>query len=922
MHTRLVFKFLLFILVLSGICGSVQTSGSELFIYGQFAQVEPIIHNDTVPAAIDMPGFDLPETTEPIDTIAPPAEHDTIAEIPTRQTGTGVILDSKVEYSASDSIRFDLRQQTVHLYGNAELKHGTINLTSAYISINFETNEMFAKGMPDSLGIIQGNPIFTDGAQNFESYELRYNFRTRKGRTVQVRSQEADGFMHGDVVKMMDNRVIHVQDGKYTTCDAEHPHFHLSFRRAKVMPGDKIITSLAFLIIEGIPTPFLLPFGFFPNRQGRANGIIMPSYGEERNRGFNLRGGGFYWGINDYMDLALTGDIYSRGSWAATAASSYRVRYRFNGNFNVTFANNIFGEQGLPDYQRSRDFRINWNHSQDPKARPNSVFRASVNAGSTQFNRFNPASSQDYLTNTLSSNISYTARWGRMFNFAAHARHSQNTLTRRVDLNLPEMTFSVARFHPFRRQNPEGPLRWYENISMNMNSNLSNQISVADTLLFDRDVFDRMNSGVQHTIPLSLTLRVLRHFNLSNSFNFTERWNFHSIERSWEGDGTFDPVTGRYGGQVVTDTIRGFNAVRDFSFSSSLNTKFFGLVQFARGPVTAIRHVVTPNIGFSLRPDFADPFWGYYRFYENPNIATPVRYATFEGTRFGGPSPGRSGALNFSVSNNLEMKVRTPNDDEEYRKITLIDNLSLSASYDFARDSLNLSDLNVSGRTRLFGQFDITYNSRWSPYATDDEGRIINRFLWEEGDRIFQLLNTGWNLNFNYNISSETFLGGGEQEDGATSQDELTDELPFGTEEIPEETTQRPVAMPATPRGMIDYTVPWSLRFSYSVRHGTNIRRPDLIRDRTFSQSLTFSGDISLTPRWRVGFSSGYNFDERQLTYTSLNIYRDLHCWELIINWVPFGFRQSYNMTLRAKSSLLQDLKIERETHHLDRLPF
>jgi len=874
-----------------------------------------------VPADPDMPSINLPLVAQPIDTIAP-AEQDTIVPPPARHRGTGVILDSRVEYSASDSIRFDIRQQKVHLYGNAELKHGAINLTSAYININFNTNEIFARGMPDSLGILQGKPIFTDGTQNFESHELRYNFRTRKGRTVQARSQEADGFMHGSVVKMMENRVIHVQDGKYTTCDAEHPHFHLSFRRAKVMPGDKIITSLALLTIEGVPTPLFLPFGFFPNRQGQASGIIIPSYGEERNRGFNLRGGGFYWGINDYLDLALTGDIYSRGSWAATAASSYRVRYRFSGNFNITYANNVFGEKGLPDYQRSRDFRVNWNHSQDPKARPNSVFRASVNAGSSQFNRFNPISSQDYLTNTLSSNISYTARWGRLFNFSVHARHNQNTLTQMVDLNLPEMTFTVARFHPFRRQNPAGPLRWYENITMNVNSNLSNQIRVADTLLFTREVFERMNSGVQHTIPISLTLRVLRHFNLSNSFNFTERWNFHRIDRDWEGDGTFDPLTGRHGGRVVTDTIRGFNAVRDFSFNSSLNTKFFGLVQFRRGPVTAVRHVVTPSIGFSLRPDFADPFWGYYSFYENPNIATPVRYATFEGTRFGGPGPGRSGALSFSVANNLEMKVRTRNGDEPYRKITLIDNLSLSTSYDFARDSLNLSDLSVSGRTRLFDRFDITYSSRWSPYATDSEGRIINRFLWEQGDRIFQLLNTNWNLNFNYNLTSETFLRGGEVDDGTITENGQFGELPFGAEVMPEEPIQQPTTLPDTPRGMIDYTVPWSLRFSYTVRHGTNIRRPYLIRDRTFSQSLSFSGDISLTPKWRVGFTSGYNFDERQLTYTSLNIYRDLHCWELIIAWVPFGFRQSYNMTLRVKSSVLQDLKLERRTHHLDRIPF
>jgi hypothetical protein len=889
--------------------------------------MSPIAFNDTIHSPDTVP--DIPVTDELIDyQLNSPSDSlpvfgaDTIPETTPRQTGSGVILDSKVDYSAKDSIRFDIRRQIVHLYGDADLKYGTIHLTAAYVSIDFKTNELFARGAPDSLGQIQGKPVFTDAAQSFESQELRYNFQTKRGRTIQVITEEADGFMHGEVVKMMENRVIHVRDGKYTTCDDPNPHFHISFRRAKIIPSDKIITSLAFLTIEGVQTPLFLPFGFFPNKRGQASGILMPSYGEERNRGFNLRNGGFYWGINDYVDLSITGDIYSRGSWAATLGSTYRKRYKYNGNLNLSYANNIFGEEGLPDYQKSRDFRIVWSHNQDPKARPNSVFRANVNAGSTQFNRFNPTSSQDYLTNTLSSNISYSANWAGRYSFSANARHSQNTLTQIVDLSLPELTFSVARFYPLRRKDPEGPLRWYENITMNLNTNASNQIRVADSLLFDSRVFEKMNSGVQHSVPVSHTFRVLRHFNLSNSFNYTERWNFHRIERRWDGDGTIDPATGRFEGSVVTDTIRGFNAVRDFSYSSSLNTKLYGMLQFRRGPVTAVRHVMTPNMGFSFRPDFADPFWGYYQFYDDPNQQSPVRYATFEGTRFGGPGAGRSGALNLSIANNLEMKVRSRQEGEKDHKIALIDNFSISTSYDFARDSLNLSNLNMSGRTRLFGQFDITYSSQWSPYATDSLGRVINKYLWEDGKKIYQLTNTNWNMNFNYNLSSKTKASRNDRAEQLSDDPGLINELPFGTEEEVDETPEPTVPLPATPRGMIDYTVPWSLRFSYSVRHGTRIDRPDLIRDRTFSQSLTFSGDVSLTPNWRIGFSSGYNFDEKQLTYTSLNVYRDLHCWELVINWVPFGFRQSYNMTLRVKSNLLQDLKLERRTHHLDRIPF
>lgn len=944
MRTTSVFKFFAVLLLFTGLCcffpGEAlvlhQIKAGNLHPIPDFPQPPLAVITSNPPDSLPIPMLEgLPQE---------PAS-DTLPQ-PERKRGSATILDARIDYSATDTIRFSIRNQVVYLYGDAEVKYQNIHLKSAYIAIDFRRKELFATGLPDSLNRMSGYPIFQEGAQSFESKELRYNFETRRGRTVNVITEEADGFMHGDVVKIMENKVVHVKDGKYTTCDNPEPHFHISFRKAKILPNDKIITSLAFLTIEGIPTPLFVPFGFFPNKRGQASGILMPSYGESNNRGFYLENGGFYWGINDYVDLSLRGDIYSRGSWAARMGSTYRVRYRYSGNLNLTYAINILGEENLPGYERFRDFRVMWNHSQDPKARPNSVFQASVNAGSSQSNRFNPVSANDYLNNELSSNVSYSARWAGKYNFSANLRHHQNTSTRMVTLGLPEIAFSVNRFYPLRRKNPIGELRWYENITMNYNMNARNEIRVPDSLLFDSGVWSQMRNGMQHTIPLSHSFRVMRYFNLSNSINYSEKWYLQSIEKGWDPELERRDAQGNltYGG-VVTDTLRGFTPVRDLSFSSSLNTRLYGMVQFKKGPVRALRHVVSPSLGVSLRPDFSDPFWGYYKKYydfsQQRNVAYPAvsdvpldiirsvyglnetQYAIFEGSLYGGPSPGRSGALNFSLTNNLEMKVRSKKDTVKgERKIALIDNFTVSSGYDFARDSLNLQDIRLSGRTRLFDKIDLTYSSSWTPYDVDTLNRKINRFLWDTQGQLLKMNNTNWSVNLSYSLDSKSLSKGGAAPSAGTASGGRRSPGAMGAEGLDggmeEPARASLLSQPHLP-GEIDFSVPWSFRFSYSFSHDIRLNQYLNRRDKSTMQSLSFSGDLNLTPKWRLGMSSGYNFDQKQFTYTSVDIYRDLHCWELTINWIPFGFRQSYNMTLRVKSSVLQDLKINRRTHFLDR---
>ncbi len=847
----------------------------------------------------------------PADTIK--QNNDTIIEdIVDTTNDKDPILESKVEYNAKDSLHFDIANQKAFLYGEAEIRYEDIHLKANYIEIDFNKNELFAKGLPDTAGVIQGKPVFREKGQDYRTKELRYNFDTEKGRTTNVITEEADGFLHGNVVKIMDDETVHICNGKYTTCDKEDPHFHIGFRKAKVMK-DKIVSGPAVFYLQNIPTPIVVPFGFFPNTTEQSSGIIIPSYGESSNRGFYLRDGGFYWGISDYIDMSFKGDIYSRGSWGIKAESRYNKRYKYRGNFNINYAVNIDGEEGLPGYSRRTDFRVRWSHNEDSRARPNSQFRANVNAGSSQYNRYDPSTTEDYLSNTYQSNISYsaTSRDGR-YNFSANMRHSQNTITEEIELKLPEVAFNISRFQPFKRNGERTKTRWYEDINMSYSMNARNQISTTDSLFFESETWQDMSkSGIQHRIPVSHSLNLLNHFNLTSSITYNERWYFHTIEKSWENEGIETTEEGDiiYTGEVIIDTIPGMKAARDFNFSMGVGTTIYGMGGFSRGPVSAIRHVITPDVGFSFRPDFSDPFWGYYKDYSNPNYENPRSYSIFEQGIYGGPPTGKSGSINFSLSNNLEIKTRPRNEDDKEKKISLIDRLSLSASYNLAADSLNLSDINLRARTRLFDQVDVNFRSNWTPYIVDENNNKINTFVWEETDNFLQLTSTSWSLSFNYSLSGgkrNGENGNNQNNDSAFEQNNL--------ESSPEQIENQEYMT----EGQIDYSVPWNLSFDYNFNYNRRVDQLTKDADRNINQTLSMRGDIRLTPKWRIGASSGYDFENNDITYTSVNIYRDLHCWEMRFNWVPFGFRKSYNLTIRVKSHVLKDLKYEKRRDYYD----
>jgi len=835
------------------------------------------------------------------DTIA--VKKDTSKIVPTKSKSA---LDSKVEYTSNDSISFDITNKKVFLYGNAEIKYEDIDIKSNYIEISFSDNLLFASGVIDSTGKISGKPVFSDKDKSFRSDTMTYNFKTKKGIIKQVITEEGEGYLHGNKIKKMANDNINLVDGKYTTCSLDNPHFYIGFKKAKVIPNDKIVTGPVFLFIEDVPLPIVLPFGLFPNKKGQQSGILIPTYGESANRGFFLENGGYYFGINEYMDLALRGTIYTRGSWALKALSNYNRRYKYNGSFDLDYAVNIDGEKDLPGYSRGRDFFIRWSHTQDPKARPNSRFSANVNAGSSNYHKYNPSTSNDYLSNTFQSNIAYQTTLFNKFNFSANVRHSQNTLNKTVDLSLPEISLSANRFYPFRKQNRAGEQKWYENINVGYTMNAKNDLSIADSLFFTERSLKSFRNGMKHTIPINSSIKVLKYFSFNNSINYNELWYLNTIDRNWSNE--INPLNS-VPGYVKTDTVQGFKTARNFSFSTSLNTKLYGLYQLKKGPVKALRHVITPSVGFTYQPEFGLYQWGYYRYYLNKGVRNPIRYSIFETGIYGSPPPNKSENFNWSIANNLEMKIKAKNDSaEEYKKIVLIDNFTISGAYDVAKDSLRFSKILLNGRTVLFKSFDIRYAAALDPYITDSSGNNLNILEWDKNKRLTRLSNSEWAFGFNWNYSSKTKKNASNASIKKNPASNSSNETVRGTKEEKEMIDKNPEAY-------VDFKIPWSINIAYTLRYTNTFLYTTFppINKKQYIQTLSFYGDVNLTPKWKIGFRSGYDFETKDISYTSVDIYRDLHCWEIKFNWVPTGYRKSWNVTINVKATVLQDLKLTKK---------
>lgn len=813
-------------------------------------------------------------------------------------------IDAQIDRNCNDSTIQDLKNNKIYYFGDAVIKYDDIEIRADYIEFDFEKHTVFAKGLPDSTGKIQGKPVFTQDNQKYYSDEMSFNFDTKKGIISKVFTEDNQNYLHGDKIKKMDDGKINIRSGSFTTCNnREHPHYEFHFNKAIVIPDDKIVAKMLYARIEETPIPVAIPFALIPNARGQRSGIIIPSFGQSANRGYYFENGGYYWAINQHMDLQLIGDIYTRGSWAVKPTFRYVSRYKFNGSIAASYAINKVGVEGSADYTESTDFKIRWLHKQDPKARPKSSFSADVYIVSNNYNKYNAVSTTEYLSNTFQSSIAYQTSFANKFYLTVNGSHSQNTLTHNMTITLPEITFTMSRVYPLKNIGKVGKKHWYSELNLSYSANAKNYISMADSLFFKDKWLDNMQNGMQHRVPINLPVKLFKHFTWTTSLNLSDKMYLQYYKKNWvlDNDGT---------GHVKTDTIPHFSNVFTYDVSSNITTKIYGMFRFKKGPVRAIRHVFTPTVGFSYNPDFSSSFWNYYSTYVDGN-GVEQKYSYYQGEIYGAPAAQRSGRLTYNLSNNIEIKVPSKKDTVNgLKKIVLIENLTLSGNYDMAKDSLNWSYLNISGRTTLFKNFTIQYASVWDPYVLDSTGtKQLNKYEWDINQRLFRKKSVAWNFSASYSINDKTF--------GKKKNKEKTDRPLISSPNASEEELDD---IRNNPGGYVDWSTSWSLSLSYNLRMTNNLSYINYILNdnRSTVQTLGLSGEITLSPKWKVSAQTGWDFETRKITYTSLTVYRDLHCWEMRFNVIPYGTYKSWNFQINVKASALQDLKLTKKKDYRD----
>jgi len=823
-----------------------------------------------------------------------------------KQKNGGSDFDAVVDYTADGKIDIVNSKNKIFMYKNAQVKYKDIELKADYIELNRDSNVIHATGLPDSTGTIVGKPIFKQAEQEFEADEIRYNFLTKKGIVYGVVTEQEGGFIHSGKTKLVNDSTYNLVDGKYTTCDAEHPHFYLQMTKAKVLSNKKIVTGPAYLVVEDVPIYFLfIPFGFFPNSPRYSSGFLMPTYGEEINRGFFLRDLGYYWAANDYFDVALRGDIFSKGSRGIKFHTNYRLRYKFSGGFDFSYYKNVTGDKGLSDYKIQNDYAITWNHSMDSKASPNQTFSASVNFSTSQYDQNNAYSTQNYLTNTKQSSVAYTRRWENSpFSMSANFRHAQNSRDTTISLTLPQLTFNVNRLYPFKPKNASGREKWYQKIGMSYTFDMQNSINTKEYNLFNSSLVKDWQNGIKQSIPISTSFKLLKFITVSPSFNYNERWYTQQIRKAW------DPVKQAV---EVSDTIYGFTRDYDYSFSVGASTKMYGfyMPRNTKSNIKGIRHLMTPSLSFSMQPDFSNPGYGMYgtvEYYDSQGRPVSLRYPYHQGGIYGTAGQGRSGSIGFNLNNTVEMKMLNTNDTvskDKYKILKLLDQLSLSTNYNLAADSLNMSNINVAARTKIAG-VDVNMGAILDPYAYED-GHLINVYEFQKYGKLARL--TSANMSFGYAFKSKT------KED----KEKLKHLLGPDGKPLPKSEDQKIIDAarknyPDIPE-YADFSLPWDFRFDYNLSYS----KPDPKGASNINQTLGFNGNISLTKGWQIGFSSGLDIQKMDVTFTQFNIFRDLHCFQMSLNIVPFGYRQSYSFTLRATAAMLQDLKLSKQDSFYDK---
>ena len=834
-------------------------------------------------------------------------------------------LEEPVSYSAKDSITFDYTNSRAHLFGGSQVNYQNLQLTADDISLSLDSSLVHASGRPDSTGAIQGKPLFKQGEDEYEPDRISYNFKTRKAFISNVYTQEGEGFMQSREGKRDSSGVMYVQNGKYTTCDAEHPHFYVSLTRAKMHPGKNVIFGPAYLVVEDVPLPLAIPYGFFPFSSSYKSGFIMPTYGDETTRGFYLRDGGYYFAINDKVDLKVLGEFYTKGSWGLSAQTNYKKRYRFGGNFYFSYQNTKEGEKNMPDYSVSKSFKLTWSHRQDAKANPTQSFSASVNFATSSYERNNLTSMynpESYTQSTRTSSVSYSKTFSKVgLTLSGTFNLSQNMRDSSISVTLPTLSISQSRFNPFKRKKAAGKERWYEKIAMSYTGTLANSINTKEDKLFHSSLVKDWRNGMRHQVPISASFSVLNYINVTPSFTFTDRMYTHKVMQGWDTERQ----------DVQRDTVYGFYNVYNYNMSISANTKLYGMYRpmpwFGGKKIAAIRHVFTPTVSFSYAPDFSQSRFGFYDSYvktdANGNVST-VRYSPFSGMMYGTVGQGMTGSVTMDVANNIEMKVRTDKDSTGYRKISLIDELGGSLSYNMAAKRRPWSDLNLRARIKLTKKYTYSMNAVFATYAyeKDENGRVYvgDHTEWSRG-RFGRFQGTAQNIS--YSISNETFRKlFGKKHRTTTSDDELDEELDEEEETDPTMQNVDPDRKKGKTGanqesngdvdedGYLKFSLPWSINIGYGVtiRENTQGRFNDkrMRYPYKLSHTLNFSGNIRISEGWNINFSSGYDFNMHKLSMTTASLSRDLHCFQMSCSMVISPYT-SYNFTFACKAGTLAD---------------
>ena len=835
-------------------------------------------------------------------------------------------IDAPVYYECTDSMVWT-RNGSAYLFGCGSVKYDKVELTAEVISMNMDSSVVHANGRIDSAGVKIGLPVFVDGGTPYESDRMSYNFKSKKGFINNVYTQQGDGFIMGGKAKKDSTDVFYSQDGMYTTCDAEHPHFYVKLTRAKVRPKKDVVSGPLYLVVEDVPLPLALPFAYFPFTSSYSSGIIMPTYGDETERGFYLRDGGYYFAISDKVDLRLTGEIFTKGSWGVGAASTYAKRYKFSGNVDFSYLVTKTGEKGLPDYAVGKNFRLQWSHRQDPKARPNSNFSASVNFATSSYERSNLNSLYNPMLNSQSmrtSSVSYSHTFPSIgLSVSATMNVAQNVQDSTLSLTLPNLSVSLAKKYPFKRKKRAGDERWYEKISMSYSGQMSNSISTKEDMVFKSNIIDDWKNGVKHNIPISATFQLFNYINVTPSFNYTERWYFKKVNQYWDDAAN----------NVARDTVHGFHRVYNYNLSLSANTTLYGFYQPAgflkNSRVNMVRHVFKPSVSFTYSPDFGNYDYGYYDSYvytdENGEVHT-VEYSPYQNSLYGIPGKGKTGSISMSVSNNVEMKWRTKNDS--LKKVSIIDELGATLSYNLAAKTRPWSNLSTRLRLKLSKNYTFSLNATWATYAYEfnDKGQVVvgERTEWSYG-RFGRFQGMSQNLSYTFNNKTYSKI-----KNLFSKKDEEVDAGESGSEANGKEGKEAkksslrssnakvPKNADVDNDGYMPFKLPWNFTVSYGIMMAENTAAKINVKNMRypykFTQNLNFSGNVGISDNWRINFTSGYNFEYKKLTTTTMNISRDLHCFEMSCGIVLSPFT-SFNFSFRATSQMLADaLKIDKRS--------